>query len=70
MNMHKNTRLTPHHRQAIWTAYTQEKESVTSLARRYQVSPSPSTAHLKPQGVGCSNPKPAPTTVSNRQSTE
>ena len=38
MNMHKNTRLTPHHRQAIWTAYTQEKESVTSLARRYMVS--------------------------------
>ena len=38
MNMHKNTRLTPHHRQAIWPAYTQEKESVTSLARRYQVS--------------------------------
>lgn len=34
MNMHKNTRLTAHHRQAIWTAYTQEKESV----RRYQVS--------------------------------
>ena len=25
MNMHKNTRLTPHHHQAIWTAYTQEK---------------------------------------------
>ena len=38
MNMHKNTRLSPHHRQAIWLAYTQEKESVTSLARRYQVS--------------------------------
>ena len=38
MNRHKNTRLTPHHRQAIWLAYTQEKESVTSLARRYQVS--------------------------------
>ena len=36
--MHKNTRLTPHHREAIWTAYTQEKESVTSLARRYMVS--------------------------------
>ena len=36
MNMHKNTRLTPHHRQAIWPAYTQGKESVTSLARRYQ----------------------------------
>ena len=38
MNMHKNTRLTPHHRQAIWLAYAQGKESVTSLARRYQVS--------------------------------
>ena len=38
MNMHKNTRLTPHHRQAVWPAYTQEKESVSSLARRYQVS--------------------------------
>ena len=38
MNIHKNTRLTPHHRQAIWLAYTQGKESVTSLARRYQVS--------------------------------
>jgi len=38
MNMHKNTRLTPHHRQAIWLAYTQGKESVTSLAHRYQVS--------------------------------
>ena len=38
MNMHKNTRLTPHHREAIWTAYTQEKEGVTSLARRYMVS--------------------------------
>ena len=36
--MHKNTRLTPHHRQAIWLAYTQGKESVTSPARRYQVS--------------------------------
>ncbi|MGN6837767.1 IS481 family transposase, partial [Neisseria sp. P0022.S010] len=27
MNMHKNTRLTPHHHQAIWLAYTQGKES-------------------------------------------
>ena len=36
--MHKNPRHTPHHRQAIWPAYTQEKESVTSPARRYQVS--------------------------------
>ncbi|MGN6866626.1 helix-turn-helix domain-containing protein, partial [Neisseria sp. P0020.S003] len=25
MNMHKNTRLSPHHRQAIWLAYTQGK---------------------------------------------
>ena len=38
MNMYKNTRLTLHHRQAVWQAYTQEKESVTSLTRRYQVS--------------------------------
>ncbi|ULJ64423.1 helix-turn-helix domain-containing protein [Wielerella bovis] len=38
MNIHKNTRLTPHHRQAIWLAYTQNKESVTSLARRFMVS--------------------------------
>ena len=38
MNMYKNTRLIPHHRQAIWPAYTQEKESVTSPARLYQVS--------------------------------
>lgn len=38
MNIHKNTRLTPHHRQAIWLAYTQDKESVTSLARRFMVS--------------------------------
>ena len=36
--MNKNTRLTPHHRQAVWTAYTQEKESVNLLAHRYQVS--------------------------------
>ncbi|HHK5987346.1 TPA: IS481 family transposase, partial [Neisseria subflava] len=28
MNMHKNARLTPHHRQAIWLAYMQGKESV------------------------------------------
>ncbi|GEM_PF-1744443 len=70
MNMHKNTRLTPHHRQAIWTAYTQEKESVTSLARRTKSAASPSIAHLRPQGVGCSNLKPVPTIVSNRQSTE
>ena len=70
MNMHKNTRLTPHHRQAIWLAYTQGKESVTSLARRYQVSRSPFTAPLKPQEADCSNPKPVPTTVSNRLSTE
>nr|WP_308903841.1 helix-turn-helix domain-containing protein [Neisseria subflava] len=70
MNMHKNTRLTPHHRQAIWLAYTQGKESVTSLARRYQVSRVTIYRHLKPQGADCSNPKPAPTTVSNRQSTE
>ena len=38
MNIHKNTHLTPHHRQAIWRAYTQDKESVTSLAKRFMVS--------------------------------
>ena len=38
MNIHKNTRLTPHNRQAIWRAYTQDKISVTSLARQYHVS--------------------------------
>ena len=35
--MHKNTCFTLYH-QAIWQAYTREKESVTFLARRYQVS--------------------------------
>lgn len=35
MNMHKNTRLTLRHCQAICPDYTQEKESVTFLARRY-----------------------------------
>lgn len=38
MNTHKNTRLTPHSRQAIWRAYTQDKTTVTSLARQYNVS--------------------------------
>ena len=38
MKIHKNTRLTPHHRQAVRPAYTQNKESVTSPARRYMVS--------------------------------
>ena len=28
MNMHKNIHLTPHHRQAVWLAYTQEKEAL------------------------------------------
>ena len=38
MNIHKNTRLTPHQRQAVWRAYTQDKITVTSPARQYQVS--------------------------------
>lgn len=38
MKIHKNTRLPPHHRQAVRPAYTQNKESVTSPARRYMVS--------------------------------
>ena len=37
MNMHKNTRLTPHHRQAIWLAYTQGKESIDKLPRNTEV---------------------------------
>ena len=28
MNIHKSTKLLPHHRQAIWTAYTKNKEMV------------------------------------------
>ena len=38
MNIRKNTRLTAHNCQAIWRAYTQDKISVTSLAREYHVS--------------------------------
>lgn len=38
MNIHKNTRLTPHRRQAVWRAYTQDKATITSLSRQYQVS--------------------------------
>lgn len=38
MNIHKNTRLTQHQRQAVWRAYTQDKITVTSPARQYQVS--------------------------------
>lgn len=38
MNIHKNTKLLPFQREAIWRAYHHEKESVTSLAKRYDVS--------------------------------
>ncbi|WII95735.1 hypothetical protein LU276_02555 [Moraxella haemolytica] len=38
MNIHKNTRLPPHHREAIWTAYHQNKQSVTSVVLEYKVS--------------------------------
>ncbi|MDO5686219.1 MAG: DDE-type integrase/transposase/recombinase [Neisseria sp.] len=38
MKLHKNTRLLPYEREAIWRAYTQDKISVTSLARQYEVS--------------------------------
>lgn len=38
MKIHKNTKLLPHHREAIWKAYHDDKASVSSLARRYQVS--------------------------------
>lgn len=38
MKLHKNTRLLPYQREEIWRLYTQEKVSVTALARRYNVS--------------------------------
>lgn len=38
MKIHKKTKLLPHHREAIWRAYHDEKEQVSSLARRFQVS--------------------------------
>lgn len=38
MNMHKNTRLTPYHREEIWRLYTKEKVTVTYLAGRFAVS--------------------------------
>ena len=38
MNMHKNTRLTPYHREEIWRLYTKEKVTVTDLAQRFNVS--------------------------------
>ncbi|UNU73609.1 DDE-type integrase/transposase/recombinase [Moraxella nasovis] len=38
MNIHKNTRLLPYQREAIWQAYHTDKENVTSLALRYGVS--------------------------------
>ena len=38
MNMHKNTRLTPYHREEIWRLYHKEKVTVTYLASRFGVS--------------------------------
>ena len=38
MKLHKNTRLLPYQRVAIWHSYTQDKVSVTALARQYNVS--------------------------------
>ena len=37
MKLHKNTRLLPYEREAIWLSYTQDKVSVTALARQYNV---------------------------------
>lgn len=36
MNMHKNTRLTPYHREEIWQLYN--KDNVTSLVLRFNVN--------------------------------
>lgn len=38
MNIHKNARLLPFQRQAIWDAYTKDKRTVVSLAEEYKVS--------------------------------
>jgi len=38
MNMHKNTRLTPYHRQEIWRLYHKENYTVTALAGKFLVS--------------------------------
>ena len=38
MKLHKNTRLLPYQRLAIWQAHTQDKVSVTALVRQYNVS--------------------------------
>lgn len=57
MNIHKNTRLTPHHRQAIWLAYTQDKESVSSLAKRFMVSRPTIYRVLKAARIGLLKPQ-------------
>ncbi|MDO4226069.1 helix-turn-helix domain-containing protein [Neisseria sp.] len=67
--MHKNTRLTPHHRQAIWRAYTQDKISVTSLARRYMVSRVTIYRILKAARVQLLVPQKASTTASSKPNT-
>ena len=38
MNLHKNTRLLPFQRQAIWDAYAKGNRTVTALAEEYKVS--------------------------------
>jgi transposase InsO family protein len=38
MNMHKNTRLTPYHREEIWRLYHKENMKVSQLAARFHVS--------------------------------
>lgn len=57
MKIHKSTKLLPHHRQAIWTAYTQDKESVTSLARRFMVSRTTIYSVLKAARVNILKPQ-------------
>lgn len=38
MNLHKNTRLTPHQREHVWIDHTQHHRSVTELEEKYHVS--------------------------------
>jgi len=38
MNLHKNTRLTPHQRKAVWEDHTKHNLTPTALAQKYHVS--------------------------------
>ena len=60
MKLHKNTRLLPYEREAIWLSYTQDKVSVTSLAHQYNVS-RPTIYNVLKAARGRLNPLQNPT---------